>query len=135
MKNITYNDIINDFDFLDLSGIQCNKGWFRIIYECLEKIEKADPDKDFYIVSIGENKGHLQFYYSYTYNGDSESLRNSFLDKVDAYIKEAEEKSKHTCEFCGQEGYPRKEPWIRVTCNDCEESHFGDADSRETQWW
>lgn len=135
-RNITYNDIIRDFNFLDLSGIQCNKGWFEIIYECLLKIKAAQPDENFYITSIGEHEGHLQFYYTYVYTENDESLRNSFLDKVDQYMREAEEESKHTCEFCGNYGKERREPWIRITCDECEDEYFGDADSRsKDQWW
>lgn len=107
-------------------GFECGDGWFDLIWDLSEKIEKQlkkrekeetisrqAKDKlldkiDFQVVQVKEKFGTLRFY---TQGGSKE---------IDDLINEAEEKSATTCEQCGKPGKSRNHGWIRVLCDECE---------------
>jgi len=96
-----------------LFGFECGKGWYDIIANLCEQIDKSlteEEKKTFRVDQIKEKYGTLRFYI----NGGS--------DKIFDYIDEAEKMSEITCESCGKEGklYERF-GWWRVRCEKCRE--------------
>ncbi len=100
------------FIFLDLKySIACGDGWFEILYDFLEKIEKELSKctsffvKSFTIFQIKEKFGGLRI---------GCSVHNPFIIKL---IQDVENKSYITCEVCGNIGEIRTDlNWIRTLC-------------------
>lgn len=100
-----------------LFGLEINKGWYPIVEELAGKIEARlaekeamgllDPDYPFSIFQIKEKYATLRVYV------------NSADDTIFKWIHEAEQKSKHTCEFCGAEGKVCGSTWIHTLCEPC----------------
>lgn len=57
---------------------------------------------------IKEKFGTLRFYMTH------------YTDKIDEIIKEAEKKSRITCEYCGKPGELRDDGWLFTLCDECE---------------
>ena len=142
-------------------GFECFGGWSQLIRDCCIAIvlRYAEDgiglnDIDFEPVQIKEKFGTLRFYYgfkdtpcgiaAFDFIGSGTSLRfepgNDIDDdqikrlRHDIYliVREAEEKSKHTCEFCGAEGELRNDSdngiyWIQTLCEDCHERRIRKA--------
>lgn len=88
-------------------GFECNKGWYPMIMELIEKIAKLDTDKELRIFQIKEKFGGLRFYIE---GGTSKEI----YDLIDEY----EKKSYSICEICGDEGHVRSDlSWIRTLCD------------------
>jgi len=91
-------------------GFECGDGWFKIIDELCEKIQKRCEEKGYNelkVVQVKEKYGTLRFYLNF---GE---------DEIDKYITEAEEKSAKTCEICGKKGKLIAEAWYVVRCKKC----------------
>lgn len=106
-------------------GIACDKGWYPIIEELLQKISEIDTDKKVRIFQIKEKFGTLRFYTS-----DS-PLRIDFLGAVNCLtfglvlsemeklIRDTEIRSAVTCEICGKNGRLRnKSGWVKTLCDE-----------------
>lgn len=95
-------------------GFACGDGWYALLYTLSTKLEKLlkelPPEKQFHAVQVKEKFGTLRFYTS-PYNEAVESL-----------IREAENVSARTCEWCGDTGKLRSGPgaWWRTLCNSCD---------------
>lgn len=94
-------------------GCSCGDGWFNLIYELCEGIQKV-LDKEshefvegFYPIQIKEKYGGLRFYTSY---GN---------DEIFDLIEKAEQKSYGICERCGKAGEVRPGGWIMTLCDNC----------------
>jgi hypothetical protein len=92
-------------------GFECSDGWFNIIWDLCEKIEKElnehgnDPDFPFEVLQVKEKFGGLRFY------------TNWETKEIGDLINEAEEKSYKTCEVCGKEGeLMTKGYWLQTLC-------------------
>lgn len=95
----------------ELFGIECGEGWkslYQPIIDYITKYNEEHEDK-FEIHQIKEKFGYLCFYV------------NKYNDELRQMIRDAEEKSYHTCEVCGKyidkpisENY-----WIYPECEDC----------------
>ena len=86
-------------------GVECDDGWFDIIYVLCIKIQPlAAKIKDFQVVQIKEKFGGLRFYVSH---GNEE---------IHTLIQEAEELSFKTCEVCGEPGQLRGGGWLKTLC-------------------
>jgi hypothetical protein len=100
------------FIFLDLRySINCNDGWFEILSDFLEKIEKELSKctsffvKSFNIFQIKEKFGGLRI---------GCSVHNPIIIKL---VQDVENKSYITCEICGDTGKLRTDlNWIRTLC-------------------
>ncbi len=71
-------------------GFSCGDGWFQLIWDLCEKLEKID--KELIATQVKEKYGTLRFY---TSGGKEEKW-----EEVNAAIIEAENLSAHTWEMC-----------------------------------
>jgi hypothetical protein len=105
-------------DNLMAFGWECREGWYPIIEEALDKMEKTIekmPKKEqkvfkssFEILQIKEKLGGLRIYI------------NMYSDEIIEIIREAEEKAEETCETCGNPGKLREfHHWLFTNCDDC----------------
>lgn len=102
-------------------GFECSDGWFQIIWDLSEKIEEVLKEEDnvvqqakdelqdsgFEVIQVKEKFGTLRFYTNWS------------NPKIEAYIREAEEKSSVTCEICGKEATLRTDGWLTTLCDFC----------------
>ena len=91
-------------------GFECGEGWFDLLKECIEKIQKVceHDGLETKIAQIKEKFGTLRFYV------------DAGTDGVYDAIEEAEGKSMITCEKCGSPGRTRADrPWIKTLCDEC----------------
>ena len=116
-------------------GCECSGGWYDILHDCCKKIteryEEAGVPIDFVPAQIKEKFGTLRFYYGYEdapcgiaafdnlgtgtsirpvpgINGEDNEDKIKLRRDIAAIVREAEEKSAHTCEMCGAEGSLKK---------------------------
>ena len=93
-------------------GYECDKGWWSLIDECIEELEKVAKKKgfDFEILQIKEKYATLRIYLS------------SEDDELFNIVQKFEILSSHVCEICG-EFWTAKERvshgWYKVLCNKC----------------
>lgn len=83
----------------------CGDGWFDLIWNLCEQIEKIIPE-NFEVIQVKEKFGTLRFY------------ADNNTKEIDKLIMEAEEKSAITCEVCGKPGKLRREGWLSVKCEE-----------------
>jgi len=107
-------------------GFECGDGWFQLIWNLCENIEKelqkglkkTDPKKrtkdllrgahKFRVSQVKEKFGTLRFYV------------DSTTDKIFKFIQKAENKSSKICESCGADAdLVSKESWLATLCTDC----------------
>lgn len=102
-------------------GFECSDGWFQLIWDLSEAIEKELEKEDvvtqakqklgdtsyFEVVQVKEKFGELRFY---AHGGN---------EKIQSLIDEAERKSAETCEKCGKPGKTRGGGWITTLCDEC----------------
>lgn len=90
-------------------GCDTGDGWFQILWDACEKIEKAlKPGELFVFDQIKEKFATFRLYYTTTNN------------TVDVIISEAEALSGKTCELCGKEGSIRGGGWLVTRCDECD---------------
>jgi len=109
-------------------GFEHGDGWFDIIWELSEKIERVlnkyysinkqalDLLVDypaFNVTQVKEKFGTLCFYYEMRLD-----VTEAHDDIVEV-INEAEAKSAKTCEKCGRPGTQTENRWIQTLCEDC----------------
>jgi len=96
-----------------LGGIAVCKGWFPIICDLSEKIEKIlnELNSDIRAEQIKEKFAGLAFY------------TNHYNKEINDLIKEAVKNSYKTCEWCGAEGFlsDNYHWWKKTLCKDCHE--------------
>ena len=101
--------------FKELSYIECDDGWFNIIYSLANTIEiglgDLDPEmsEQMYAIQIKQKFGTLRVYMSHSDH------------YIDGAIRMAEYMSAKTCETCGakSEGTKSMGGWISVKCTRC----------------
>jgi hypothetical protein len=99
-------------------GFECGDGWFDIIWELCEDIERelnlfnvSQRAKEelsgqrFEVIQVKEKFGTLRFYTNYT------------TENIETLIQKAEEKSAKTCEICGEPGTQRYDGWVQTLCD------------------
>ena len=136
-------------------GFDCARGWYGILHDCCQKIKEryaeAGMPVDFVPAQIKEKFGTLRFYYGFTdspcklaafdFLGDGTSIRfdagNDTEDEekkklradIRQIVREAEERSRRTCEICGSENAVlRKGHWLRTLCDSCEDERIKRAE-------
>jgi len=95
----------------ELFGIECGKGWeglYRPIMDYIDEYNKTSGD-NVEIHQIKEKFGGLRMYLSH------------YTDELRKMIREAEEKSFHTCEICGKhiDNPIVEHHWIYSECQEC----------------
>lgn len=96
----------------ELFGVECGKGWNKLIDPLFEYIKEYNKDKNedeqIKVLQVKEKFASLRFYTNFT---------TSELSKM---IEDAEDKSYHTCEYCGStENIGHTIGWITTMCHDC----------------
>jgi hypothetical protein len=94
---------------LMMFGFECGDGWFQLIWDLCEKIEKEGISPHFRAMQVKEKFGSLRFYV------------NIASDEVLNAIDEAEKKSETICELCGEPGRIRNGSWLKCRCEKCNE--------------
>lgn len=84
-------------------------GWDELLLELDAKLAALHPD--YTIFQAKEKFGGLRFYAGVGVERDTHEDFNKL-------IHEAEEKSWHICEMCGQPGERREGGWIKVLCDE-----------------
>jgi formylmethanofuran dehydrogenase subunit E len=91
-------------------GFDCEAGWYPLIEELIERLNKEFPNEEIKVLQVKEKYAGLRFYVS----GGSE--------KSDKLIAFYEELSYHVCEQCG-EFWTAKERvkggWYKTLCDKC----------------
>jgi hypothetical protein len=96
-------------------GIECEDGWLMLLGELDHEISKYDPG--YRLAQVKAKFGTLRFYTEL-----SDELTAEAHDAINALIRDAEERSARVCERCGADGSVRRGGWIRVRCDECEDS-------------
>ncbi len=111
-------------------NIACHDGWFKLIKELSENIQKEltkldiNLKKDFYVEQIKEKFGGLRFYVNFIPS-----------NKISELIKIAEEKSYTICEDCGKKGKLRGDlPWVLTLCDECYSRRLSKYDYPMPKW-
>lgn len=101
----------------ELFGIECGKGWNKLIIPILDYIDiynsgQKEEDK-IHILQIKEKFGGLRIYVS---------PKPPELSKM---IEDAEDQSYKVCEFCGstEDVKQTSSGWIKTLCKNCREKH------------
>ena len=93
-------------------GVQCENGWFNLLWRLCEDLEPLVRDLEretterFEVFQVKQKLGGLRFY------------TNHRSEAISSRIEAAEAESFRTCEICGQAGWVRKDGWIRTRCGD-----------------
>lgn len=96
-------------------GFECGDGWFDILWEASQKLEKLIieykkkcPKNDYWprASQIKEKYGTLRFYLS------------SGTDAMYAITDKAEKETKSICEICGKPGKLAGRYWLSTVCKD-----------------
>lgn len=129
-------------DSLMAFGFECGNGWFDLIWELSEKLEKMYQDylnstpineraKDllknkeegFRVLQLKEKYGSLRVY--------SYGATREMQDLMDEY----EHRSCHTCEECGLEGnISRVNGWDSALCEKCKNKREKEWDKRHAKF-
>ena len=96
------------FPFLGSVHFEHGDGWFQLIWDLCEGIEKVSPE-GIILQQVKEKFGGLRFYIG------------AGTIEVFALIDAAEAKSFEVCEKCGEPGKVRGGSWIRTLCDGCAE--------------
>ena len=83
-------------------GIECDDGWFNLLWKLSESLEKTQTDVQ--ALQVKEKFGTLRFYI----NGGDDVCPHLIID--------AEERSAFICEICGRKGKLRDYGWLKTLC-------------------
>jgi len=105
--------------FKDLQfGIECDSGWFDVIYDTMVKLKELNFEGPF--SQIKEKYGVLNIY-----------VAGGALDLQWKAIEAAEEKSETICEYCGKEGKLMGDFWLMTLCDDCKNAKKEESYGKE----
>lgn len=111
-------------------GIDTDDGWFDIIREVCQKIQKIETAHRLGIqfTQVKEKFGELRMYITWSGN-NREDIPYSIVDEIYNILEEATKKSLKTCEVCGNPGRPNVTGWIKTLCEKCEEDRWSQRDN------
>lgn len=152
------NNVEEECNLYKRWGFECSGGWYQLLKECCKAIvaryaedDIGINDIDFEPAQIKEKFGTLRFYYGFKdapcriaafdsigsstslrfepRNDDDDDQTKSLRSDISLIVREAEEKSRHTCEVCGAEGELRNDSnvgigWVQTLCDSCHESRL-----------
>jgi hypothetical protein len=80
-------------------GVQCENGWFDLIYDCLSKIEfvRASSNCKVELTQIKQKLGELVIYYDF----DGEEKPKEIINDI---VSSTNRKSRRICEVSGNQG-------------------------------
>lgn len=115
---VLYEDMYGPRDKTCMAfGIECQSGWYDIIWELSEKLEplakKIKGEFPAKVEQVKEKFGTLRFYISSVTDEDDKEVINEMYKHIGEY----ELKTVTTCEVCGEKGELRKEGWYRTLCD------------------
>ena len=124
MKQENQNFLINTYPFFkreptgrssfDLFGFECGDGWFQLIKNLSEELNKLGVT--FKVAQVKEKFGTLRFYVSITDDNASDEQHNKIIDLINS----AEARSASICEDCGKYGEIRTRNFrISTLCDEC----------------
>lgn len=114
-----YNSLTDTPDHrlcFSLFGVECGKGWYKLITPIVKEITKVNKElkTNIHIHQIKEKYGTLRFY-------------SSGNDKIFDMIDKAEDKSWNVCEVCGTEkDIVHTMGWITTYCRTCRNKYASD---------
>ena len=84
-------------------------GWFHLLWDLSEQLTKlvAWERVDVKATQVKEKFGDLRYYV------------DESTEIMDACIDQIEQRSRHTCEFCGSFGHIRGHRWVKCLCVEC----------------
>jgi hypothetical protein len=94
-------------------GFQCNDGWFNLIYELSEKLERMIET---WIIANGSVENHPRACCVKEKFGTLRFYLASDTDEMYDEIRKYERKSKEVCEVCGEPGKLGGKYWLKTTC-------------------
>jgi len=104
-------------------GIDANDGWFDLIDGMCAKLSRFYPTVEF--TQMKEKWGALVTYLSWSKETQWQRIwygaKRWFYNVLDpfAIVNEAEERSRHICEVCGQPGKLREDlVWVLTLCDE-----------------
>jgi hypothetical protein len=114
LMNYTSLVLTNDNgDIIDVPFcFECGDGWADLLYEAAVRLNEhiqtlpEEVREDIVVLQVKEKFGTLRLYVSY------------YTEKIEEIIKEAEDKSKTTCETCGKAGMLRGSVWFYTACDE-----------------
>ena len=112
----------SDKSCINLFGFECCDGWFELLKDLLIKLKELgkknikgqcgfDDDLEYppRVIQIKEKYGSLRFYLDWE------------TEEISELIREAEGKSRQTCERCGEPGSIEKRGgWYSCLCDKCQ---------------
>ena len=99
-------------------GFDCSNGWFDLLWQLCEDIEKLNPPEDFEVTQVKEKFGGLRFYVCVA------------TEEIFDRIAQAEDDSYKTCEACGStENVTSERSWVITLCSNCRGKHYAQDDS------
>lgn len=98
-------------------GLECGKGWFDILNETFEKLDKT------LVYNVNEDgcdvEGKPVLHQVKSKFGGLRIYLQSETSEISKIIEEAEERCSVTCELCGAPGVMRRGNWLMVKCDTC----------------
>ncbi len=89
-------------------GCECGNGWFQILWDMCEALERTDGSDKILFVQIKEKFGSLRVY------------ADGVTEAHQAIIDKSEKLSAKTCESCGAKGkIVEKGGWYYARCKPC----------------
>ena len=120
-------------------GIAVGNGWYEIIDEACQKLQQlADESKvTIEFAQVKEKFAELRLYFEIKPIGDTLSLfdTNSICIKAQEIVSQAEEKSRHTCDFCGEPGFYCSRGWKKIRCKKHSDEDFLQLTDDEKKRW
>lgn len=109
MNDELHTKLINNYPNLysRCKYISCMDGWYDLIDELSSKLEPLGV----VAMQVKEKFGGLRFYIG------------PGTDEAFDLIEEAERKSVHICEKCGQPGEQRNTGWVKTLCDECDKNN------------
>jgi len=95
-------------------GIECNDGWYDLVYDLCERIMALNPSENFKAAQVKEKFGGLRFYV------DGSTV------EINKLIDVAEEISYTVCETCGSKEKVSISGlnWVKTLCEKCSVATF-----------
>ncbi len=107
-------------------GIECESGWYTLIDDMCNELEKADPEKRMRLKQVKEKFGLLRTYVGIEDYDSSKKSDVDLLQKSWAITGKYENYSERVCEICGKphkKGVRRVSKdsvWVKCFCDGCQ---------------